>query len=382
MNPNTMNPNTVNTVMRCALHICSTAVPADGKLDDFTLQYLNAHGFRIPFQQINEFTNRYNKGAKLYGTYRDSLECVQKPALIREVYRTLWLYRTVVNAYETLTPAALLSMTNAKYEEEKRRPEPLERNQYSCFKIIDKEFSSIEAMKTNGKLLSPMRKDLSLAMNRMEASFASLEALAYLPEIYRAELTPAKTTETKISDGAVKREASAQTTLPEAPAQEKASEAAETADPRAKGASLSSELELQLRDEIRMLQKDKHELEVRLSYAKKDAVREFITTLTDYGWNCPLSELYRLLKDKETPETVRGIINNLFMALGTENIKVTRGKIGERIVLTEENQKSYDPYKNEELFLGDCAEIYYPGYRYDHETMVRPIVRKVRDEEK
>jgi hypothetical protein len=150
---------------------------------------------------------------------------------------------------------------------------------------------------------------------------------------------------------------------------------------KSKGDNQPSKIELQLRDEIRLLKNDKHDLEVKLSYAKKDAIREIITSLTAYGWNCPLSELYRLLKEEDTPEKIRGIINNLFMALDGENIKVCRDKVGDTIELTEKNQKSYNPYKNEELYIGEKAEIYYPGYRYDHEIMVRPIVRKIQEKE-
>ena len=143
----------------------------------------------------------------------------------------------------------------------------------------------------------------------------------------------------------------------------------------------TNKIELQLRDEIRILKNDKHDLEVKLSYAKKDAIREFICTLTGYGWNCPLSELYRLLKEDDTPEKIKGIINNLFMALGSENVKIGRDKIGDEIILTEENQKTYEPYKYEQLFLGDKAEIFYPGYKYEREVMVRPVVRSIKDKE-
>ncbi len=341
-----MNTNTTNTLIRCALLICSTTVPAEEKLDAYTCQYLHNRGFTIQAQSVTEMLKK-NTGAKLYGVYRDDIRRVQRLSLIRDLYRLLWLYQTVSVSYETLSPAQLLSLVNDKYEAECACDEKLDHNQYTPFKMIDKELSATEDIKASGKVLSKFSKDCFKALHVILKTFAHLDGLEYMAKIYTA--TPL--------------------------VEEKKEQPAQT------DTAQISQMELQLRDEINMLRSEKHDLEVKLSYAKKDAVREFLCTLTEYGWNSPLSELYRLLKDDETPEKVKGIINNLFMALGSENIKVCRDKVGDIITLSETNQKSYDPYKNEQLYLGDRAEIFYPGYRYDHEVMVRPIVRKVKEKE-
>ena len=66
------------------------------------------------------------------------------------------------------------------------------------------------------------------------------------------------------------------------------------------------------------------------------------------------------------------------MALGEADIKLVKDKlVGQEIVLTEENQKSFDPYKYEELFLGDKAIVLYPGYKCEHKVLINPVVRKI-----
>ena len=366
-----MNTITTNTLIHCAILLCSTTVPADEKLDAYTTDYLQSKGFTVNPQLVTDNVEKYNTGAKLYGVYRDNINRIQKISLIQEIYRSLWIYNFVATAFETLSPAQLLSAVNQKYEAEQVHNEDLDRNKFSAFKLIDREFCTSEMLKTSGKVLSKLSYDYAKALERVSKTFSEIEGMEYMSDIYSSAastVTPAsKPASVQPVRTAPVADSSATTVIASAP------DVPPATQPQ------SSKIELQLRDEIRMLKSDKHDLEVKLSYAKKDAIREFVSTLTGYGWNCPLSELYRLLKDDETPEKIKGIINNLFMALGSENIKICRDKVGDIITLTEENQKTYDPYKNEQLFLGDKAEIFYPGYRYDHEIMVRPIVRKIKE---
>ena len=366
-----MNTITTNTLIHCAILLCSTTVPADEKLDAYTTDYLQSKGFTVNPQLVTDNVEKYNTGAKLYGVYRDNIGRIQRISLIQEIYRSLWIYNFVATAYETLSPAQLLSAVNQKYEAEQIHNEDLDRNKFSAFKLIDREFCTSEMLKTSGKVLSKLSFDYAKALERVSKTFSEIEGMEYMSDIYSSATSTVTTVSKAASVQPVR-------TMPVA---EPASTTVIASAPDVSPANQpqTSKIELQLRDEIRMLKSDKHDLEVKLSYAKKDAIREFVSTLTGYGWNCPLSELYRLLKDDETPDKIKGIINNLFMALGSENIKICRDKVGDMITLTEENQKTYDPYKNEQLFLGDKAEIFYPGYRYDHEIMVRPIVRKIKE---
>lgn len=361
------NINTTNMLIRCGILICATTIPSDEKLDSYTYEYLESKDIKVKPYWVTESVDKYHIGAKLYGNYRDNLSRVQKIGLIQELYRFLWLYNFVAVNYESITPVNLLTILNNKYEEEKMYNEYLDRNKFFGFKIIDKEFCTNEMLKSNGKALSKFTRDLAKAHGIMSKSFAELEGFEYMIDIYSS-----------MTEGLSSAQNPA---LLVKPMQAQIEDKAQSNEIDLSKSNQASKTELQLRDEIRILRSDKHDLEVKLSYAKKDAIREFISALTGYGWSCPLSELYRLLNDEETPEKIKGIINNLFMALSDENVKVSKGRVGSTIILSEENQKMYDPYKNEQLFLGEKAEIYYPGFRYDHEIMIRPIVRKIKDEE-
>lgn len=370
-----MNTTTTRMLMRCAILLCSASVPCEEDLAVFTGNYIKSKGFTIKQEAIVEQVEKYNMGATLYGKYRDNIEKIQKLNLIKEIYRSLWTYKFVADCYEFISPAQLLSLLNDKYENEKIYKEDLDRNTFGTFKVIDREFCTSESLKAGGKVLSHLSNDFETALERLSKTFTDISGLEYLSEIYSIDSLKAA------SASVVSKSDTPKATMQVAPA-EKADIVIESAVAEEPTSSdKTNKIELQLRDEIRILKNDKHDLEVKLSYAKKDAIREFICTLTGYGWNCPLSELYRLLKEDDTPEKIKGIINNLFMALGSENVKIGRDKIGEEIILTEENQKTYEPYKYEQLFLGDKAEIFYPGYKYEREVMVRPVVRSIKDKE-
>ena len=90
-----MNTNTTNTLIHCAILVCSTKVPAEEKLDAFTHKYLQSKGFTVKAQLITDNVEKYNIGAKLYGNYRDSIGRIQKIGLIQELYRLLWVYNLV-----------------------------------------------------------------------------------------------------------------------------------------------------------------------------------------------------------------------------------------------------------------------------------------------
>ena len=370
-----MNTTTTRMLMRCAILLCSASVPCEEDLAVFTGNYIKSKGFTIKQEALVEQVEKYNMGATLYGKHRDNIEKIQKLNLIKEIYRSLWTYKFVADCYEFISPAQLLSILNDKYENEKIYKEDLDRNTFGTFKVIDREFCTSESLKAGGKVLSHLSNDFETALERLSKTFNDISGLEYLSEIYSIDSLKSA------SASVVSKSDTPKATMQIAPA-EKADIVIESASAEEPTSSdKTNKIELQLRDEIRILKNDKHDLEVKLSYAKKDAIREFICTLTGYGWNCPLSELYRLLKEDDTPEKIKGIINNLFMALGSENIKIGRDKIGDEIILTEENQKTYEPYKYEQLFLGDKAEIFYPGYKYEREVMVRPVVRSIKDKE-
>ncbi len=352
------------TSLNCAILLCSTMVSPEEKLVDYTYHYLTGKGFPVEYERVLTMVDRHNIGAKLYGNYRNHISKIQTVSLIQEIYRALWLYAVVASSYRNISPADLLLKVNQKYEEECIYKKSMDSSQYICFRLIDKNFRSRDTILSNGEGLCVFLNDFPLALSKLFQTFEELSEYKFMNAIYKVSDTGAF--EANSDSVLCKPNTGAMTEKP----------AYNTPEATRDDSISRSGIELQLRDEIQMLKNDIHKLQVELSYAKKDAVRDFLRSLTSYGWNSPLSELYRLIGDEETPEKLRGIITNLFMALGAENIKICRDKVGSIIELSEDNQKNYVPFKNEEIFIGDKAEIYYPGFRYEREVMIRPVVRK------
>lgn len=349
-----MNPK---SVFRCALLLCSTSVPHDDELCRYTVSYLEKNGISATPDVISNMINKYHMGAKLYGLYRDNLSRIRSVSLIQEIYRTLWLYQTILEQNESLKLSALLVTVQKKYEAETVYNPKLTKPQFGCLKIIGLEFPTEEDIRAFGQAASCFKKDFPSAMETLRSSFTKLEEYSYMNEVFAPTSIP------------VDREV-------EKPAPVVTSFSAHTLPTEA----VSRQTVEQLRDQIRLLKREKRGLQAELDYAKKDAVRSFLYSMTGYARSCPLSELYRLAQEEDTPERTRGIIHNLFMALSSENVRISRNskeKVGSIIILDESNQQAFDPYENEELALGDKAEIYYPGYLYEHEMMVRPVVKKI-----
>ncbi len=372
-----------NTIIHSAILLCSTMVPRGQELADYTVEYLQNKNLAFDPSVVSMNMEKYNKGAKLYAAYRDKVELIEKKGFVQELYRYLWVYRLVACMYDTIKPQDLFGILVDKFEEEKAADEFLERDRFGAFKLIDREFCKAEAIKGNGKILAMFSEDLDNALTQLTQSFSALEGFEYMADIYSKEAVFEISGANEQSDTGVSFE------IASGGIKSEKTDAFSNEPVTDVVAPASGKTELQLKDEIRLLRKKKHDLEVKLAFAKKDAIRDVLCDLTDYGWNCPLNELYRLSRDEKTPEEIKGVINNLFKALGEKNIKLTRDKIGETITITEENMENYAPYKYDRVSLGDTVEIYYPGYGYREihegraktEIMVKPVVKKTTEED-
>lgn len=353
---------------RCSVELCAALCSGgDSMLVENSAQFINQR--KIDGIALNdiEFEVEHNLGARLYSKHKLEPDKVKNTNILQELLRKLWLFSFVAETYETITLVDLQKAIAVKYEEEKSFNPELSPRKFHLFELVDTKIKAESIIFELGTVLQKVRDCFSNAFKEYAATFSLLQDYSYMNDIY-SEKTVAKMvsayrpkpieTQPKVEKKDVVSNNGYEEQI------KKIKEAAKAT-------------ETSLRDQIRVLEGDKHDLALKLSYAKKDAVREFICALTGYGWNCPLSELYLLLKDENISEKVKGIINNLFMALGSENIKLVKEKmVGEQIVLDEENQRLFDPYKNEELFLSDEVTVYYPGYRFDRDVMVRPTVRK------
>lgn len=356
-------------VRRCSVELCAALCSdGDNMLVENSMKFIKQNNIEgIPLGEI-EFEVEHNLGARLYCKHKREPEKVKNTNLLQELLRKLWMYQLIAETYESITLVELQKAIAVKYEEEKSFNPELSPKKFHLFELVDTKIKTESIIFETGKILQNVRKCFSDVYKEYAATFSLLQDYSYMNDIYNEK--NAKAMASKIKPKIA-------TPIKDEKKEEKRIEPTTNDEQLTKLKDAAKAMESSLRDQIRVLEGDKHDLSLKLSYAKKDAIREFIYALTGYGWNCPLSELYLLLKDDSTPEKIKGVINNLFMALGSENIKLVKEKlVGEKIVLDEENQKQFDPYKNEELFLSDEVTVYYPGYRYDRDIMVRPTVRK------
>ena len=351
----------ISNVIRAAIFVCATTKPYELSLEEHTCNFLNARGYNIDLVKMSNLIEKRYQGARLYANYRNNLERVNRIGLIREAYRYVWLYELIANSYQKLTPNQLLVRINEKFNAEKQTDEGLDNKNYSLFYLLENEFNTGEKLAECGKELSGFASECTAALKRMTEALLKVQSLRYTVGIYGNGVTGAGNVgEVSSRPTSVKEEAPT-------PAKEENTAPAREEDPRV----------MALRDNVTILKGKVHDLEVKLEHARKDSIREIIGTLTGSGCNAPLSELYRISKAEDTPDAIRGAINNLFTALESENLKVI-GNVGTEVTLTENNQADFSPYKNEELYLGETAVVFYPGYRYGREIMVRPIVRRIK----
>ena len=358
--------------VRCAVELCAIMCD-EGKdgLASNAAKLLSEKEINGVSNDNIQFEIDHNLAARLFSSYKNTPDKVKKANLIKELLRKIWLADILVNN-PAISVADLLKEVSKKYQEEKSFEPELTAQKFLLFEIMDFQLNKDEAIKETSREYTKFSNYFPRCYSILAGVFDKLNGLSYMHDIYNEKTGGIKLihTENAVSSLDLNPEASPET-------DELQPKPATIPEEEKTPSNTSAAAEKRLRDTIRILENEKHNLEVKAAFAKKDAIRDFIFALTDYSWGAPLSELYLLSRDENTPERIKGTIKNLFMALSSENIRLVKEKqVGTTIILNEENQKAFDPYKNEELFLTDEATIYYPGYRFDRETMVKPVVRK------
>lgn len=355
-------------VVRCAVELCAILCPEDhSALDVNTARLLSGKGIVGVTADNIKFEIDHNLSARLFSDYKLMPEKIKNVNLIKELLRKIWLADLVVNNPE-ISVADLHKEVVKRYDDEKGFEPDLTAKKFLLFEMIDFYLNTNTVITETSEQYAKFISEIHDSYSVLAAVFDQLNGLSYMHDIYN-ESTSGKKTDLTVDIPTRQNE------FGEYNSDKSELQNTQTLKPAQKIATKDSGSSL--RDVIRVLEKEKHDLEVKVVYAKKDAIRDIIYALTDYSWGAPLSELYLLSKKEDIPENIKGIIKNLFMALASENIRLVKEKmVGTTITLDEDNQKDFDPYKNEELFLEEQATIYYPGYRCEREIMVRPVVRK------
>lgn len=357
-------------VLRCAYELC--AILGDQRSDtliektETLLKSKNLSGIK---REDIEYEHGKNIGAHICADYKNNPTIIKHPNMIIELLRKLWLLDYISNNYLALTPKLLQGKAEDMFDAEKSINRELTSKRFHLFEYIGYNLTDGSVIKKVGEYLQGFKDLFHSAYGVLNDMLSQLPDDCFVLELYNEQSASEKILSFKkpVIDN-----------KQEVVQRENTAENEESKQHGVKEKPLPNQVERHLRDNIAVLTKEKHDLELKVSYAKKDAVRELLVALTDNGWGAPLSELFLVSKEESTPERIRGIINNLFSALGSEQIKLLKDKqVGQVITLTEENEKSFDPYKHDEIFISDDVIIFYPGYRFGTEVMVRPIVKKI-----
>lgn len=367
----------IRLAVRCAVELCAIMCVEDhNALASNTASLLREKEISGANDDNVKYEIEHNLAARLFSDYKSTPERIKNANLIKELLRKLWLADIITNN-PTISVGELHKEVTKKYQEEKTFEPELTAKKFLLFELIDFHLNTNKDILETSQQYIKLSSEFPVCYSALANVFDKISGLSYMHDIYNPEtggviLCPKKkdtSVQKEVVGGSIEKS-------------ETPNGQPFIVERKNSYQMATQDKESALRDVIRVLEKEKHDLELKVAFAKKDAIREIMYSLTDNSWGAPLSELYLLSRDNDTPDKIKGTIKNLFMALGSENIRLVKEKqVGMTITLDEDNQKAYDPYKNEELFLTDEATIYYPGYRYDREIMVRPVVRKKNKEQ-
>lgn len=383
-----MDNNQANLIIRCAIDLCGINIICEA--DDLagnTLEIIKKYNLiDTNSDEVKTVLDSCCRGAFLFCGYRNNLEKIKSVEYIKSLQRRLWLYNVLVVNYKNINTAVLRKRIERMYADEKSLDANLSAKYFELFEIMDRYIRNDETIRVVGSSLECLKGEMEAAYPALVPMSEKLEC-EYLPLLYGEE-DANKVLDLTQDYGEVRERKSGVT----GSRTRRAPEAQFKTDRRngLNGFSFGEdrdikafkETERTLRDTIRVLQNDKRDLGINLSHAKKDAIREVLCSLTDSGYGAPLNELYVLLKDGTTPDKIKGVINNFFVALGGAGIRIKEKQYDEVITLDADNEKKYDPIPNEDIRLGDEVVVVYPGYWFEGETMVRPIVKKYHGGEK
>ena len=365
-----MDYNETKLILKCAIDLCGITGSCDAdNLVDYTYNFIVSRQLtKADKEQLKRVLSEGCRGASLFRAYHNALEKVKSREFVKALQRRIWLYELIANNFQHLDFPCLLERVEKIFEDERTFDPVLTENKFSLFYDVKSLIKNADSIKTVGPYLY-MMSDLFPIANEKLLIVSEIYDCDYLSKLYSEQ-------EAIVSMTVSQSEYEAYRVAAQEEIKRIAKEKEKLALTLNQFREAAQKNEQTLKDAISMLQKNNDILITNLSHAKKDVIREILISLTNKGFGAPLNELYVIMKKIDMQEPLKGVINNLFMALNAIGIRIKDKQYGELIVLSAENQKGYDPFPNEELFIGDSARIVYPGYWFEGENMVRPIVKK------
>ena len=362
-----MDYNETKLILKCAIDLCGITGNCDAdNLVDYTYNFIVSRQLmKADKEQLKRVLSEGCRGASLFRAYYNALEKVKSREFVKSLQRRIWLYELIAGNFQQLDFPHLLERVEKIFEDERTFDPSLREKDFSLLYDVKSLIKDTDSIKIVGPYLYRM-SDLFPIANEKLLMVSEIYDCDYLSKLYSEQ-------DATVSMAVSQGEYEAYKVAAQDEIKRITKEKEKLALTLNQFRETAQKNEQTLKDAI---QKNNDILITNLSHAKKDIIREILISLTNKGFGAPLNELYVIMKKIDMREPLKGVINNLFMALKAIGIRIKDKQYGELIVLSAENQKGYDPFPNEELFIGDSARIVYPGYWFEGENMVRPIVKK------
>lgn len=379
--------------IQCSVELCAILYGgASETLISDTLNFIQKRNLFPVTQKDIEFVIEKNFAARKFYDYDKKNPMRVNVDIPKRLMRTLWLAQTIGANYKKISLNDIQSLVSKKYEEEKNCDKNLTEINFGLLKIVHSYSFCTNNFYEVGEIYSHLLQVFPAAYKVLADIFKNINACNYMTRIYNlnsgseiasSQITPTEeksatkscNTVVKLDKNDISKDSTNSVEKSTIPTNSVAKTTISTNNDTK--STIPTNNEANLEDIIKLLEKDKKDLNLQLRYEKNNTVRELLIALTDDGWDAPLSELYLLLKDDQTPKKISGIINNLFMVLKKQGIRLIEEKsVGQVIVINDENQDSFDPIKNEKIVLEDDVLICYPGFKYEKKIMIKPKIKK------
>lgn len=327
-------------LLRQAIELSAVIGDHSETLRNLTVSFLKSEfGIELPNDDIGRALDRETTARLFFACGKSRPEEIRNPQNCLRLARDLWLDYSIAVSNK-LTAEHFMNEAEERFRKEKELNSTLEMKQPPVSSAIKKIFSKPEIAQEYKRYLQKTVQYFQVAFYVLDEYFANSTAKP-LFDIYNPFLVP-------VEEPSV----------------------VETSTP-AEG------LEDKNKSKIKYLEKSIHDLKVKLEYAQKDAMRDIALTLTSSGFGSPLFELHAIKKDETTPEHISSAISNLFLALESLDIRISKDSlVGKTMVLDEIEEGKFCLQNDEVLDSSDTVTVKYPGVKLGKEMIVKPTITK------
>ena len=322
-------------LLRQAIELSAIIGDHSETLRSLTVSFLKSEfGIQLPGDEVGKALERNQAARLFFACGKDRPEEIHTPQTCLKLARDLWLDYSIVTSNQ-LTPDYFVKEAEERFVKEKELNSTLRMGQPPVLDKIEKIFSKPEIAQEYKDYLQKTAQYFQVAFYVLDEFFSNSTAKP-LFDLYNPFLIPPKETE-----------------IP------------------------PKEPEDKNKSKIKYLEKSIHDLNVKLEYAQKDAMRDIVMALSSSGFGSPLFELHALKKDETTPEPISSVISNLFLALESLDVRISKDSlVGKTMAFDEIEEGKFRLQKDDVLDSSDSVVVKYPGIKLGKEMVVKPTIAK------